>query len=223
MFDPYGIAALVLSPPEIFVLVGVGLVFLIFLPPLLGQFRQPTTRGFSTQNLPRMFLVLGGMLGVIALLSPLSRQFFMAGEGDLTSFAGTLLQAPTRDANGLLRISLQTSDGERDLLVEDLSHLQEIMNLQPGDSITARAQSLLGENHIWELEHNGVVIESYEEMREFSDQKLQQGKAPALWVGFVASIFLVLAIVLRLVFGVWSQPVEQSVLGRPVMPPDDRA
>ena len=52
-------------------------------------------------------------------------------------------------------------------------------------------------------------------MREFSDQKLQQGKAPALWVGFVASIFLVLAIVLRLVFGVWSQPVEQSVLGRP--------
>ena len=141
MFTPYAIALLVLSPPEVFVLVGVGLVFLVFLPPLLRQSRQPTTRGFSTQNLPRMFLVLGDMFGVIALLSPLSRQFFMAGEGDLTSFAGTLLQAPTRDANGLLRSPpnqrrrAQPSCGR-------LSHLQEIMNLQPGDSITARAQSL---------------------------------------------------------------------------------
>ncbi len=180
-------------------------------------------RGFSPLNLPRMLLVFAILLGFIALLAPLSRKLFMAEEGDLKSFAGSVQRAPTQDSKGLIRIRVETSDGPHDLLVEDRSHYQQIINLQAGDYVTARAQSLLGEYHIWELKHDGVTIESYQDMCQFSARKLEQGTTSALWIGFLASICLVAAIVLRMFFGVWSQPVEKSVLGAPIIPPDDLA
>lgn len=180
-------------------------------------------RGFSPLNLPRMFLVLAILLGFIALLAPLSRKLFMVEEGDLKFFVGSVQRAPTQDSNGLIRIRVETSDGPHDLLVEDWSHYQEIINLQAGDYVTARAQSLLGEYHIWELKHDGVTIESYQDMYQFSVRKLEQGTTSALWIGFLASIFLVAAIVLRMFFGVWSQPIEKSLLGAPIIPPDDLA
>jgi hypothetical protein len=70
-----------------------------------------------------MLLVFAILLGFIALLAPLSRKLFMAEEGDLKSFAGSVQRAPTQDSKGLIRIRVETSDGPHDLLVEDRSHL----------------------------------------------------------------------------------------------------
>ena len=220
MFSVYSISTRGLTPPQVFVLFGLFLVFITFLPRLFTPF-TPTNRGFSPSNLPKMFLVLALVLGGLALFTPASRRLSTAGENDLRSFSGIVQQVPTREGDGLIRIRVATSDGEHDLFVEDLSHLQEIMDLRPGDSITARAQSWLGELHVWELQHDGATIESYQETRQFSDRALQHGQASALWAGLVASIFLIVAIVLRLCFGVWSQPVEKSVLGSPIVPPED--
>jgi hypothetical protein len=163
-------------------------------------------RRYSRRNLPYTFLFLAIILGLIALLVPVSRRLSMAKESDLKFVAGSVQQAPSwahTEGGGLIRIPVEIDDGLHDFFEEDLSHSREIMNLKPGDHVTARVQSLFGEYHIWELKHDGVTIETYQDMYLYSTQELELGTTKALWLGLVSSIFLVVALALRMHFGAW--------------------
>ena len=181
-----------------------------------------STRQFSARNLPRALVIVAILLGSVALLGPLARKYSIVKESDLKVFTGFVQRASTRDRNGLIRIRVETSDGPHDFLAEDTSHYQEMMNLQPGDYVTARVQRMPGEYHIWELTHDGVTIESYQDMYSFSTRELERGTTLALWTWLLCSILLVVAIGLRMYFGAWSETTQQATSGDPESSPWDR-
>lgn len=163
-------------------------------------------RRYSRRNLPYMFLILAIVVGFIALLVPASRRLSMAKESDLKFVAGSVQQAPSlvqTKGSPIIRIRVETEDGLQNLFLEDLSHSREIMNLEPGDHVIARVQSFFGQSDIWELQRDGVTIESYQDAYLYSTQALEQGTTNALWLGLVSSILLTVAVVLRMFFGAW--------------------
>jgi hypothetical protein len=156
--------------------------------------------------LPYTFLFLAIILGLIALLGPMLRSLSMAKESDLKFVAGSVQRAPSlahTKGGPIIRVPVETDDGLHNLFLEDFTHFREIMNLRPGDHVTARVQSFLGQSDIWELKRDGVTIESYQDVYLYSTRALEQGKINALWLGLISSIFLTAAIVLRMLFGAW--------------------
>jgi hypothetical protein len=140
----------------------------------------------------------------------------MAKESDLRSVAGSVLQAPTllRPFGPIIRIRVETDHGPATIFEEDVSHSREIMNLKPGDHVTARVYlSRVGnvsdssnEYHIWELKRDGVTIESSQDTYLYETRELEQYKTSALWLGLAASICLMVALPLRMHFGAWVDP-----------------
>jgi hypothetical protein len=178
--------------------------------PYIGRYGKP---GITRRDLPNFFLILAIILGFGALVLPLLGWLTMAKESDLKFVAGSVLQAPTwlRPSSPLIRIRVETDDGPVDIFEEDFSHSREIMNLKPGDHVTARVKLLhvgtlhgsSGDYHIWELKRDGVTIESYQDAYLYQTRELEQYKTIALWLGLISSIFLTVALALRMHFGAW--------------------
>ena len=180
---------------------------------LLGSLRNPARfwglRKLSRRDLPNFFLIFAIVLGIIALVPPLARRLSWAKESDLKSVAGSVQRAPEWATEGdLIVIGVEMDDGLHYLVEEDLSHSREIMKLKPGDHVTARVQFLLGRYHIWELKRDGVTIESYQEAYLYETRRIERGATNALWLGLVASIFLTVALALRMYFGAWRDPTH---------------
>lgn len=163
-------------------------------------------RRYSRRNLPYTFLFLAIIFALIALLGPMVRRLSMAKESDLKFVAGSIQRAPTfahTKGGPIIHVRVETDDGLHNLFLEDFSHSREIMNLQPGDHVTAGVQSFFGQDNIWELKRDGVTIESYQDVYLYSTRALEQGTTNALWLGLLSSILLTVAIVLRMCFGAW--------------------
>jgi hypothetical protein len=153
-----------------------------------------------------MFLGLAIVLGFIALVIPLSGWLAMAKEGDLKFFAGSVQRAPgweSTKGGPTIVIRVKKDDGLHDLVEEDLSHSRAIMKLKPDDHVTALVKSFFGQYDIWELKRDGVTIESYQDTYLYRTRENERGGTNALWFGLVASIFLTVAIALRMYFGAW--------------------
>ncbi len=177
----------------------------------LGRF-SGSKRKLTRRSLPTFFLVFAIMLGLMALVGPLIGGLSIAKESDLKFVAGSVQRAPRWTTEGdLIRIRVETDDGICDLFEEDLSHSRAIMKLKPGDQVTARVQSLLGEYHIWELKRDGVTIESYQDMYLYETRRIERGTTNALWTGLVASILLTVALALRMYFGAWRAPTPSGL------------
>jgi hypothetical protein len=172
----------------------------------MSSFNLPGRAARRRRNLPYMFLFLAIVFGCFALVGPLSRWLYIAKESDLALVAGSVQGAPgweSTKGGPIIRIRVEADDGLHDLFEEDLSHSREIINLKPGDHVTARMKSFLGQFNIWELKRDGVTVESYQDVYLYSTQKLEQAKTKALWFGLISSIFLTVAIALRMYFGAW--------------------
>jgi hypothetical protein len=175
-------------------------------PREYSSWRSTPKGKLSWRNLPYTFLVLAMILGFIALIILLAGSFDMAKEGDLKSLAGSVQRAPSwvhTKGGPVVVIHVETDDGQHSLFEEDLSHSREIMNLKPGDHVTARVRFLFGEYDIWELERDGVTIESYQDAYLYQTRLNERGTTNALWLGLISSIFLMVALVLRMHFGAW--------------------
>ena len=165
-------------------------------------------RQFSSGNLPYFFLILTIALGFVAVALTVMTKLAMAKESDLKSVAGSVQQAPEwlRGNGGKLPIILirvVTDDGLYDLDEFDLSHSGEVMNLRPGDRITARVRPLATYHSVWELKRDGVTIQSYQETRLFQAAQNAQSERNALLSVLAASISLTVALALRIYFGAW--------------------
>ena len=175
-------------------------------------------RRFSPRNLPYTFLFLAIALGFISLCL-VAGWLSMPKESDLKSFTGSVQRAPSwvhTKGGPMIRIRVEMDDGLHNLFEEDLSHSREIMKLKPGDHVTARAQSLLGEYHIWELKRDGVTIESYQDTYLYESREHERGVTSALWFGLASSILLTVALALRMYFGAWrasTAPVPAGAVG----------
>ena len=92
-----------------------------------------------------------------------------------------------------------------------MSYSREILNLKPGDHVTARVKFLTvgvprgsrGEYHIWELKRDGVTIQSYQDAYLYQTRVNEQQTTYALWLGLVSAICLMVALALRMHFGEW--------------------
>ncbi len=180
--------------------------------PYIGRYGKP---GISRRDLPYTLLVIAIIFGFGALYLPLMGWFRMTKESDLKSVAGSVRQAPTllRPISPIICIRVETDHGPANIFEEDLSHSREIMNLKPGDYVTARVTlspvgnvSESDEYHVWELKHDGVTIESYQDAYLYGSRELEQYKTTALWLGLAASICLMVALALRMHFGAWVDP-----------------
>ena len=163
-------------------------------------------RKLSRRNLPNMFLGLAIMLGFIALVIPLAGWLSMAKESDLKFFAGSVQRAPrwvSTKGGPIIVIRVKMDDGLHDLVEEDFSHSRAIMQLKPDDHVTALVKSFFGQYDIWELKRDGVTIESYQDTYLYRTRENERGATNALAFGLVASIFLTVAIALRMYFGAW--------------------
>lgn len=161
---------------------------------------------FSARNLPLIFLFLAGVLGLLALFLGPVGSLAMADPADLKLMTGTVQPPSFRSifkTRGAITIPVQAEDGQHDLIVEDFTHSQEIKQLRPGDHVTALVAPFFGQLNVWELKHNKVTIQSYHETYLFRARQMESGAAAALWLGFVASIFLTFAIASRMYFGTW--------------------
>lgn len=166
--------------------------------------RRPPGR----RNLPYMFLFLAIVLGLIALVAPLSRWLSIARKSDLELVAGSVQRAPSwvhTKGGPIIRIPVEADDGLHNLFEEDLSHSRELMNLKSGDHVTARVKSFLGQYNIWELKRDGVTIENYQDVYQYSTQELERATTNGLWLGLIASVFLTVALALRMHFGAWRE------------------
>jgi hypothetical protein len=169
--------------------------------------------GLSRHDLPFTFLVIAIIFGFGALVFPLLGWLRMAKESELKLVAGSVLQAPTllRPSWPIIRITIETDDGPVNIYEEDMSHSQEIMNLKPGDHVTARVKFLTvgtlhrgsGEYHVYELKRDGVTIESYQDADLCQTRELAQAKTNGLWTGLLSSICLAAALAFRMHFGAW--------------------
>ena len=169
--------------------------------PVTGAKPEPLSR----RDLPYTFLILAIMLGFSALVLPLLGWLRMAKESDLKFVAGSVLQAPKwlRPSSPMIRIRVETDDGPADIFEEDLSHSREIMNLRPGDRITARVMPFAGYHNIWELKRDGVTIQSYQETYLFQAATNERGVTGSLAAGLISLILLMAGLVLRMHFGAW--------------------
>jgi hypothetical protein len=160
--------------------------------------------------LPALFLGFALVLGVFAVAIPVMGKLAMAKESDLKFVAGSVQQAPgwARGKGGsklpIIIIRVKMDDGLYDLHEQDLSHSREIMNLRPGDRITARVMPFAGYYHnIWELKRDGVTIQSYQETYLFQAATNERGVTGSLAAGLISLILLIAALVLRMHFGAW--------------------
>ncbi|MGA3055689.1 MAG: hypothetical protein ABSD63_15890 [Candidatus Korobacteraceae bacterium] len=168
--------------------------------------RRPVT----PRDLPALFLGFALVLGVFAVAIPVMGKLAMAKESDLKFVAGSVQQAPgwARGKGGsklpIIIIRVKMDDGLYDLHEQDLSHSREIMNLRPGDRITARVMPFAGYYHnIWELKRDGVTIQSYQETYLFQAATNERGVIGSLAAGLISLILLIAALVLRMHFGAW--------------------
>ena len=105
----------------------------------------------------------------------------MAKESDLKFVAGSVQQAPrwvwrSTKSGPIIVIRVETDDGLHDLDAQDLSHSREIMNLKPGDHVTALVKSFFGQYDIWELKRDGVTIESYQDTYLYRTRENERGE-----------------------------------------------
>ncbi len=182
-------------------LCGLAVAFLV--SGMRRSARQPKR---SRRNLPYLFAVFAVLLAIAAILIPSLAWFAMAPQSDLQSFSGSLTEAPSWGSHSVINIRLQTQDGVQDLVLEDLSHSEQILKLSAGDNIAARVYPFLGQYDLWELKHDGMIIESYQDAYVYRAQQLEQGTTTALWMGLAACILFVVAVALRMHFGVWREP-----------------
>jgi hypothetical protein len=168
-----------------------------------GRARRKLTR----RDLPARFLIYALVLGLFAVAVPVIGKLAMAKESDLKFVAGSVLQAPRwhRETEGgpIIIVPVETDDGPDDLDEQDLSHSREIMNLRPGDRITARVMSFGGDHNIWELKRDGVTIQSYQDTYLYEAAMNERGVTAALAAGLISLIFLIVALGLRMYFGAW--------------------
>jgi hypothetical protein len=167
--------------------------------------RRPVT----PRDLPALFLGFALVLGVFAVAIPVMGKLAMAKESDLKFVAGSVQQAPgwARGKGGsklpIIIIRVKMDDGLYDLHEQDLSHSREIMNLRPGDRITARVMPFAGYHNIWELKRDGVTIQSYQETYLFQAATNERGVTGSLAAGLISLILLMAGLVLRMHFGAW--------------------
>jgi hypothetical protein len=167
---------------------------------------------FNVRALPAFILILAIIVGIFAVAVPVMGKLAMAKEGDLKFVAGSVQQAPGwvtgRHGNKfpIIVIRVKTDDGVYDLDEQDLSHSGEIMNLRPGDRITARVMPFVGYHNVWELKREGVTIQSYQETYLFQVATNERGVTGSLAAGLIALMLLMVAFVLRMYFGAWRDP-----------------
>ncbi len=188
--------------------------------PSPGRWPYPVTGdkpGISRRDLPCTFLVIAIIFGFGALVIPLLGWLRMAKESDLKFVAGSVLQATTwlSSPSPMIRIRVETDGGPADIFEEDLSHSREIMNLKPGDHVTARVKFLsvpetYSEPYVYELKRDGVTIESYQDADLHQTQYLEQCTRIGLWLGLSSSICLTVALALRRHFGAWVSTLSVS-------------
>lgn len=160
----------------------------------------------SRRNLPYLFAVFALLLAIAAILLPSLAWFSIAPQSDLKSFTGSLVEAPSWGTRSIINLRLQTNDGVQDVVVEDLSHSEQILALKAGDNVSALVYPFLGQDDLWELKHEQMIIESCQDTYVYRTQQLEQGTTAALWMGLAASILFVTAVALRMHFGVWREP-----------------
>lgn len=171
-----------------------------------GRARRKLTR----RGLPAFFLTYGILSGIIWIGLPIIGWLSMAKESDLKLVSGSVQQKPRwqRTKGGpIIVIPVEMDDGLHDLTVEDVSHYREIMSLRPGDRISARVTSFLG-YHVWELNHEAVTIESYQDTYLYRTRQNERGAEAAPWFGLISLICLTVALILRMYFGTWRDPAR---------------
>ena len=173
--------------------------------------RRRAGRPLTRRDLPVIFLVHAILFGFFAIALPVMAKLAMAKESDLKVVAGSVEREPRwlRGKNGklpIIEIRVQTDDGVYDLDEQDLSHTREIMNLRPGDQITARVKPLATYHNVWELKRDGVTIQSYQESYLYQVAQNGQAETNALLCGLLAAISLAAALALRMHFGAWRDP-----------------
>jgi hypothetical protein len=186
--------------------------------PYIGRYGSP---GISLRDLPCTLLVIATVVAGCALLLPLVRWLTMAKESDLQLVAGSVLQAPALDTppDPVIRILVETNGHPIVIYEDDVSLSGEIMKLKWGDQVTARVKLLRagvsedspGEYHIWELERNGVTIQSYQDAYRYQTRANERSTTYALGLGLLSAILLTLALALRMHFGAWVDPTPIEV------------
>jgi len=185
------------------------------------EFAQSYKRGFrempgisrrklTRRGLPAFFLTYGILTGIIWIGLPVIGWLSMAKESDLKLVSGSVQQRPRwqRTKGGpIIVIPVEMDDGVHDLTVEDLSHYREIMNLRPGDRISARVISFFG-YRVWELNLEAVTIESYQDTYLYRSRQNERGAEAAPWFGLISLVCLTLALGLRIYFGTWRDPAR---------------
>ncbi len=188
----------------------------------MPTFDAPEPRGsravrpLSRRDLPVLFLLPAILCGFFAVFLPVMAKLAMATESDLKYVAGTVEQAPRwlRGRSGgklpIIEIRVETDDGSYVLHEQDLSHARDVMNLRPGDRITARVKPVASYHTVWELKRDGVTIQSYQESYLYQAAQNQQAATDALLCGLVAAISLTVALALRMHFGTWRDPTYSA-------------
>ena len=181
----------------------------------IGRYGKP---GISRRELPCVFLAAAIAVGCLALLLLWVRWLTMAEESDLYLVTGSVLQAPKliRSSDPVIRILVQTNGRPIAIYEDDLSLSPEIMNLKWGDQVTARVKFLRqsrahGKYHIWELKHDGVTIQSYQDAYRYQTRVNERWTTYALGLGLLAAILLTAALALRIHYGAWVDPTPIEV------------
>lgn len=165
-------------------------------------------RKLTRRDLPILFLRYAIVLGLITLGLLSIGWLAMSRKSDLKLVSGSVQQRPRwqRTKGGpIIVIPVEMGDGLHDLTVEDLSHYQAIMRLKPGDHITALVTSFL-EYRVWQLQRDGVMLESYEDMNLYQTTMNERGAIAAFCSGLLSLICLMTALSLRMYFGTWRDP-----------------
>ena len=173
----------------------------------------------TRRDSPIVCLIYAVIFAVAALGLPFGAGLDLAQESDLQTIAGSVQSAP-RVKNGgkggiKLHIFVRGSDRLHHLTQDDLSgDVPEIMNLRPGDNVTARVKhDSLGRDleWLWELRRGGDTILSYEQTLRYLERRNARIGKFAFWAGALSVGLFVAALLLRSRFGAWRDATSRSV------------
>lgn len=174
-------------------------------------------RRVGTRSLPILFLIYGVLFALGAVILPFLSNHDLAteaNENELRTISGSVLHAPywTCCRREEINIEVLGSDGIHHLTQKNMDGvfpkiMHEITALRVGDKVTARTKhDPFGDNLEWvsEIQRNGVTILSYQDTRLFYKRLRARQRLLCRWMGGLAVIFLLTAILLRKKFGAWA-------------------
>jgi hypothetical protein len=164
----------------------------------------------SRRDLPSLCMIFCVIFGAAAIALPFGANLDLAKESDLRSTSGLVedvYRTNRPKAGPKLHILIRMDGRLHHLTQDDLSQdVPALLGLEAGDSVTARVKGdFLGRDleWLWELQRDGVTILSYEDTFRFVERRNARTREAAHWAGLFALGLFVVAILLRMHFGVW--------------------